>query len=44
MKSFFKSLKAEEVQNEIYETQEHTTGGVSQYIEYFYSPRHLLSR
>lgn len=43
MESFFKSYKAEEVQDEIYETHEHATRGVSQYIENFYNPRRLHS-
>ncbi|QDT11976.1 hypothetical protein K239x_39780 [Planctomycetes bacterium K23_9] len=36
MESFFKSYKVEEA-NEIYETHEHATRGVSDYIEGFYN-------
>lgn len=43
MESFFKSYKAEEVHDEIYETHEHATRGVTQYIEHFYNPRRLHS-
>lgn len=43
MESFFKSFKVEEVQNEIYETHEHATRSVTQYIEHFYNPRRLHS-
>ena len=43
MESFFKSYKTEEVQDNIYETFEHATRGVSDYIEHFYNPRRLHS-
>jgi putative transposase len=42
MESFFKSYKTEEVQ-EVYDTHEHATRGVSDYIEQFYNPRRLHS-
>ena len=43
MESFFKSYKTEEVQDEIYDTHEQATRGVSQYIERFYNPIRLHS-
>lgn len=42
MESFFKSYKTEEVQ-QIYDTHEHATRGVSDYIERFYNPHRLHS-
>tara|TARA_R110001592_G_scaffold126747_1_gene338215 strand:+ start:492 stop:1307 length:816 start_codon:yes stop_codon:yes gene_type:complete len=42
MESFFKSYKTEEVQ-EIYDTHEHATRCVSEYIEGFYNPIRLHS-
>jgi len=42
MESFFKSYKTEEAQ-EIYDTHEHATRGVTDYIERFYNPRRLHS-
>ncbi len=43
MESFFKSYKTEEVQDQIYETHEQATRGVSDYIEGFYNPIRLHS-
>ncbi len=42
MESFFKSYKTEEAQ-QIYDTHEHATRGVSDYIERFYNPHRLHS-
>ncbi|WP_442505482.1 IS3 family transposase [Novipirellula sp. SH528] len=42
MESFFKSYKTEEAQ-QIYDTHEHATRGVSDYIEGFYNPLRLHS-
>ncbi len=43
MESFFKSYKAEEVQDEVYATHEQATRGVSEYIERFYNPIRMHS-
>lgn len=42
MESFFKSYKTEEAQ-QVYDTHEHATRGVSEYIEAFYNPIRLHS-
>jgi len=42
MESFFKSYKTEEAQ-QIYDTHEHATRGVCDYIERFYNPHRLHS-
>jgi putative transposase len=42
MESFFKSYKTEEAQ-QMYDTHEHATRGVSEYIESFYNPTRLHS-
>jgi len=43
MESFFKSYKTEEVRDERYETHEHATRGVRDYVEHFYNPVRLHS-
>ena len=43
MESFFKSYKTEEVRDEEYETHEHATRGVSEFIEHFYNSVRLHS-
>lgn len=42
MESFFKSYKTEEV-HQLYDTHEHATRGVSQYIDEFYNPMRFHS-
>lgn len=43
MESFFKSYKGEEVNRQQYQTHEHATRGVIDYIERFYNPVRLHS-
>jgi transposase InsO family protein len=43
MESFFKSFKGEEVNRQQYQTYEHATRGVIDYIERFYNPVRLHS-